>query len=464
MSGWHGLHELPYPGDAAPWFEMLADKPWAAFLDSGRPFGGCGRYDILCADPYMTVVTRGHMTEIRTCRNVILTPDDSFRVLAKLLRPSPIVSPQIPFAGGAVGYFGYDLGRRIESLPVMAQDGEHIPTMAVGLYDWAVVVDHEARRAWLAGQGNHAETRLLWPDLVERFRDIPAMRTRSGFRLLGPLISNMTRADYARRFGHIQHYIREGDCYQVNLAQRFSAPADGDPWGAYRALRQSSAAPFGAYLQTPFANILSNSPERFLAVRDGRVETRPIKGTRPRSPDPESDRKLADELINSPKDRAENLMIVDLIRNDLGKSAELGSVEVNELFSLESYATVHHLVSTITARLPPGRSPLELLRDCFPGGSITGAPKLRAMEIIEELEPHRRGVYCGAIGYVGSDGRMDTNIAIRTLVHGGGEVRFWAGGGIVADSRVDEEYQETLDKAAAMLRLLECTELSHVGG
>jgi para-aminobenzoate synthetase component 1 len=271
--------------------------------------------------------------------------------------------------------------------------------------------------------------------------------------------SNLDRAAYAAAFERIQHYIREGDCYQVNLAQRFAAHAEGDAWQAYRRLRAINPAPFSAYLSFPFGQILSASPERFLRLRNGQVETRPIKGTRPRNASPASDRALAEELRQSTKDRAENLMIVDLLRNDLGKSCEPGSIRVPALFAVESFATVHHLVSTIEGRLAPGMDALDLLRGCFPGGSITGAPKLRAMQIIEELEPNRRGVYCGSIGYIGYDGAMDTNIAIRTLVYSEGCLRFWAGGGIVSDSDLDAEYQETFDKAAAMLRLME--EFSH---
>ena len=264
----------------------------------------------------------------------------------------------------------------------------------------------------------------------------------------------MAPEEYAEKFRRIKHYIREGDCYQVNLAQRFAATAEGDPWLAYQELRRINPAPFAAYLHTPSAHVLSASPEQFLEVRDQCVVTKPIKGTRPRAPHPDADRRLAEALLTSTKDRAENVMIVDLLRNDLGKCCVPGSVRVPKLFALESFATVHHLVSTVTGELRPEVGPLELLRACFPGGSITGAPKLRAMEIIEELEPHRRGVYCGAIGYVGFDGAMDTNIAIRTMVFNDGVVRFWAGGGIVQDSVLGEEYQETFDKAAAMLRLL----------
>jgi para-aminobenzoate synthetase component 1 len=253
----------------------------------------------------------------------------------------------------------------------------------------------------------------------------------------------------------IQRYLHAGDCYQVNLAQRFAAPAQGDPWHAYRRLRRANPAPFGAYLAFDDCCILCGSPERFLQIRNDRVETKPIKGTRPRGRDPDEDRTLAEALRLSPKDRAENLMIVDLLRNDLGKVCAIGSVHVPRLFEIERYAHVHHLVSTVRGRLAAGRSALDLLRACFPGGSVTGAPKLRAMQIIEELEPHRRGVYCGSIGYIGVDGAMDTNIVIRTLVHSAGVARLWAGGGIVVDSDPEAEYRETLDKAAPLLALLE---------
>ncbi|MEJ2406661.1 MAG: aminodeoxychorismate synthase component I, partial [Candidatus Thiodiazotropha sp.] len=252
----------------------------------------------------------------------------------------------------------------------------------------------------------------------------------------------------------IKQYILDGDCYQVNFAQRFSVAAEGDPWQAYKELRQLNAAPFSAYLNTPYCQVMCSSPERFLELRNGCVETKPIKGTAPRGGDPIEDMMLADELKNSTKDQAENLMIVDLLRNDLGKVCANGSVEVPELFKLESFARVHHLVSKVSGRLAEGEDALSLLRACFPGGSITGAPKLRAMEIIEELEPHRRGPYCGSIGYVSFSGDMDSNIAIRTMVHSEGITRLSAGGGIVADSDPDTEYRETYHKASALLDLL----------
>ena len=229
----------------------------------------------------------------------------------------------------------------------------------------------------------------------------------------------------------------------------------GDPWLAYKRLREINSAPFSAYLNYPDVQVLSSSPERFLKVNDAKVETKPIKGTRPRVKDLEQDEKQKEALRQSKKDRAENVMIVDLLRNDLSKNCRSGSVKVPVLFDIESFATVHHLVSTVTGVLNQGQHALDLLKNCFPGGSITGAPKIRSMEIIEELEPNRRGLYCGAIGYIGFDGNMDTNIVIRTLIHSENVIRFWAGGGIVYDSVMEEEYQESLDKAAALLDLLE---------
>jgi para-aminobenzoate synthetase component 1 len=448
------LTELPYREDSARLFEGIADLPWAVFLDSGRHEPGQSRYDILSAQPYVRLVTRGQLTEIYG-DTIELSRTDPFALLRQALAFDPACGGGVPFCGGAIGYFGYDLARRLERLPATAEDVERIPEMAVGIYDWAVVVDHLERRAWLVGQGRDPDTDIKWDALVERFSSLPAEKARAPFRILSPVASNLTHEDYARAFRRIRGYIHDGDCYQVNLAQRFSAAAAGDPWLSYQRLRIINPAPYSAYLNTPYGQILSASPERFLKVEGGRVETKPIKGTRPRAGHPRLDAGLIEELRASEKDRAENLMIVDLLRNDLSKSCAPGTVKVPRLFDVESYATVHHLVSTVTGELRADRDALDLLRGSFPGGSITGAPKLRAMQIIEELEPQRRGVYCGAIGYVGFDGGMDVNIAIRTLVHSGGVIRFWAGGGIVADSRLEDEYQETFHKAAAMLKLLQ---------
>jgi para-aminobenzoate synthetase component 1 len=274
------------------------------------------------------------------------------------------------------------------------------------------------------------------------------------FALTGEIEASLSPEAYRQAFARVRNYIRAGDCYQVNLALRFAAPCRGHPWPLYRALRERNPAPFSAWLNFPFGQVLSSSPERFLAVRDGLVETRPIKGTRPRSADPGEDARRMADLSGSEKDRAENLMIVDLLRNDLGQVCSPGSVTVPSLFALESFATVHHLVSTVSGRLAEDKTALDQLVAAFPGGSITGAPKLRAMQIIEELEPERRGVYCGAIGYLGTDGAMDTSIAIRTLTCGDNRLRFWAGGGLVADSDAAAEYRECQDKARALHEVL----------
>ncbi len=451
------IQSLPYHEDSASLFEAIADDPWAVFLDSGHPHSAQGRYDIIAAAPSRTLLTRGGMTEIGSAEGVEFSQQDPFALLRLQLQPEAVSDPSgLPFCGGAIGYFSYDLGRRIEHLPALARDGEKLPEMAFGIYDWALVVDHRERQSWLVSAGRDPATALKWEQLVALLSHPAPVHQRLPLRLTAPLVSNLPREKYFAAFERIQRYIHDGDCYQVNLAQRFSAPAAGDPWAAYQELRRANPAPFAAYLNLPGVQILSASPERFLALRGRRVESKPIKGTRPRDhAHPARDEALAKALRNSLKDRAENLMIVDLLRNDLSKSCEIGSVAVPSLFEVESFSSVHHLVSTVTGTLAPHRDAIDLLRGCFPGGSITGAPKLRAMEIIEELEPDRRGVYCGAIGYIGFDGEMDTSIVIRTLVHSGNTVRFWAGGGIVADSCAEDEYQETFDKAAALLRLLQ---------
>ena len=444
-------HPLPYVADSAVVFSIIADQPWAVFLDSGFPHAQQGRYDILACKPCCTLLTYGDSTQIHSDAGSIDSTDDPFQLLKQQLALFAVTSSDLPFSGGAIGYFGYDLARRIERLPSLALDEEAIPDLAVGIYRWAVVVDHQAQQTWLAGSGLNASEQQNW---LQRFSTTAATDVERSFRVLYAPQSNLSKAAYGDAFNRIQQYLKEGDCYQVNLTQRFVSGCEGDPWWAYQTLRQLNPAPFSAYLNVPGVQVLSSSPERFLQLRAGRVETKPIKGTRPRKGDAAADVAEQQALQGSKKDRAENVMIVDLLRNDLGKCCQAGSVAVPALFAIESYATVHHLVSTVTGQLAPDQQAIDLLRSCFPGGSITGAPKIRAMEIIEELEPHRRGLYCGSIGYIGFNGDMDTNIAIRTLVHSQGQIRFWVGGGIVTDSEVDAEYQECFDKAAALLQLL----------
>ena len=439
--------ELPYRTDAAHYYAAMADLPWAVRLDSG----GMARYDILTAAPQRTLVLHDEVTQ-----------SDPFAKLRSELGEQVAPMADVSFAGGALGYWGYDLARRMYALPGVAEDAGHLPDMgpdmAIGIYDWALIQDHQQHTARLVSHQRFAETAELLPQILLRLQS-DAILPPDTFRVHGKITSNFTPDSYASAFAAVQDYLKAGDCYQINLAQRFSAAATGDALGAYLALRSLSPAPYSAFLNLPQAQILCASPERFLRVQNGSVETKPIKGTRPRSSDVRQDRQLADELRNHPKDRAENLMIVDLLRSDLGKSCAPGSVRAPNLFAVESFANVHHLVSTVEGKLAEGRDALDVLRDCFPGGSVTGAPKLRAMQIIDQLEPNRRGIYCGAIGYVGFDGNMDSNIVIRTLVYSGKEIRCWAGGGIVADSDVAAEYQETLDKASAMLKLLR-----HYGG
>ena len=430
--------ELPYRNDAAHYYAALADLPWAVWLDSC----GMARYDILTAAPQRTLVLNAEDTH-----------SEPFALLrSELGRTVPPVR-DVPFAGGALGYWGYDLARRMYALPGVAEQAVHLPDMAVGIYDWALVLDHQRRTARLVSWQRFAETVKLLPQILQRLQGSSTLPSGT-FRVQGKITSNFTPGTYAAAFKRVQEYLQAGDCYQVNLAQRFSATAGGDALAAYLTLRSLSPAPYSAFLNLPQAQILCASPERFLRVQNNCVETRPIKGTRPRGSDVQRDLQLAEELRTHPKDRAENLMIVDLLRNDLGKNCVPGSVRVPELFKVESYANVHHLVSMVEGTLVEGRDALHVLRDCFPGGSITGAPKQRAMQIIAELESHRRGIYCGAIGYAGFDGNMDSNIVIRTLVYSGNEICCWAGGGIVADSNAEAEYQETLDKAAGMLELL----------
>ncbi len=441
---------IPYSSDGSDYYAAIAELPWAIWLDSG----GRGRYDILAAQPIATLVTQGQYTEISDATGLRKSAADPFDLLREQLG-APISSmPEMPFCGGAMGYWGYDLARRWIKLPQHEHRTECLPDMAIGIYDWAVLIDHQEQEARLVSRMRATETVKALPDILARLQKKDVQR-KNDFRVTGRVEANSLRSEYSAAFNKIREYLIAGDCYQVNLAQRFTASASGDALDAYLTLRQLAPAPYSAFLNLPQVQILSVSPERFLHVQNGSVETKPIKGTRQRGRDAAADEQFIEDLRGNPKDRAENLMIVDLLRNDLSKSCATGSVQVEKLFEIESYANVHHLVSTITGKLVPNRDALSLLKDCFPGGSITGAPKKRAMEIIGQLESAPRGIYCGSVGYIGWDGNMDTNIAIRTMIYVDGKIHCSVGGGIVADSNEAAEYQETLDKAAAMLGMLE---------
>ncbi|PKH26900.1 aminodeoxychorismate synthase component I [Enterobacterales bacterium CwR94] len=442
-------HALDYQTDAITrLFAPFAQLPWAMLLHSGNAEHQDNRFDIIVADPCVTLTTRGDNTETVRNGKVTHSTRDPLVLLQQALDDLALTAESredLPFQGGALGLWGYDLGRRFEALPQVASADVKTPDMAVGLYDWAIIADHALQKLTLICHGD-IDARLAW---------LAAQQSplRRPFQLTGQWQSNMDRATYGEKFHCVQEWLHSGDCYQVNLAQRFCAPYEGDEWLAYLRLSQQNRAPFSAWIRLPDSHLLSLSPERFLSLDQGSITTRPIKGTLPRLADPLADREQAERLANSPKDRAENLMIVDLMRNDIGRVAQPGSVRVPQLFAVEAFPAVHHLVSTITASLKPGLQASDLLRACFPGGSITGAPKVRAMQIIEALEPHRRNAWCGSIGYISLCGRMDTSITIRTLIAEKGHLFCAAGGGIVADSQVDAEYQETFDK---LNRILPC--------
>lgn len=442
---------LPWRQDAAEfYFSALNTSPWAMLLHSGFADHPHNRFDIVVADPIATLVTRGATTTVTQDSENFTSGDDPLSLLQQALKRldiHPQTHPDYPFQGGALGLFGYDLGRRFETLPSQAADDIDVADMAVALYDWALIVDHQRQALSLLCHGD-AAARLAWLEQQQAQPSEP-------FALTTAWQANMSRKEYGDKFNQVQAYLHSGDCYQVNLAQRFEATYQGDEWEAFTRLNQVNRAPFSAFLRLPDATILSLSPERFIQLENSNIQTRPIKGTLPRLGNPADDRAQAQKLATSEKDRAENLMIVDLMRNDIGRVAVAGSVRVPELFVVEPFPAVHHLVSTITAQLAPQLDACDLLRAAFPGGSITGAPKVRAMEIIDELEPQRRNAWCGSIGYLSLCGNMDTSITIRTLTAHNGRIYCSAGGGIVADSQPDAEYQETFDKVNRILQQLE---------
>lgn len=457
------VHVLPIPfTDPVQAFQPFADDAYAAFLDSAAPAGGRGRYAFIAVDPFRVIEANG---EARVDgRPVDARPFDALAAELKRFRLHRQVGLP-PFQGGAVGFLAYELGRHLERLPAPRANDLGFPEMVIGLYDTVAAFDVPARRAWvfaadLAGQ----DARLRRPPPVERAERLAKRIAQAHLPDLdwGPRACwrpEMTRAAFEAVVARTVDYIKAGDIFQANLSQRFLAakPQDLHPFMLYRRLRALSPAPYAAYLACgPSRAIASASPERFLGLAaDRSVETRPIKGTRPRGRDAEEDADLAAELLASEKDRAENLMIVDLLRNDLSRVCAIGSVRVPQLFALESFANVHHLVSVVHGRLNPGLGPVDLLKAAFPGGSITGAPKIRAIEIIHELEPSRRGPYCGTILWIGFDGAMESSIVIRTLTIAGDRVVAQAGGGIVADSDPAAEYEETITKARSLLRSLD---------
>jgi para-aminobenzoate synthetase component I len=501
-----GVSQLPsrpaasFPQPAEPLIEELGSgpDPEAAFLrvmalprtiffDSGLTHPRLGRYSFLTADPFEWISARGRPSKVAGQPESSPACDPLMTVAGRLARYRLKAIPGLPpFQGGAAGLFGYELCHHLERLPRVLVDEFAVPDLAVGLYDWVLSWDHEQNRAWLIATGlpetdpgrrrKRARERLQQLHKLlctpvagregacrpedERFSgprsECDAVRPVRAFAVPGHdlLKSNFDRQTYLAAVRRAIDYVHAGDCFQVNLAQRLLCPVREPAAMLYLRLRQRNPAPFAAYFDLGDFQIASASPERFALVKEGEVLTRPIKGTRPRSPTPTEDWASAQALLASAKDRAENIMIVDLLRNDLGRVCRYGSVQVPSLCNLESFRYVHHLVSEVRGRLRPGLGPIDLLRAAFPGGSVTGAPKIRAMEIIAELEETARGPYCGCLAYIGFDGNMDSSILIRTFTQGRGWVQFPVGGGIVADSSPEREYEETWHKAEGLVRSL----------
>ena len=464
---------VPMP-DSEAVFAKLAGRPHCLFLDSARRDRQLGRYSYIMVDPfdYLEFMPQDHQ---------------AFDVLQEKMAAFTVPGTREcdtdlpPFQGGVAGLFGYDLAYSVERLPAVRYDEFQVPAMAVGFYDVVVAFDHHQNRAWIISQGlpehdlsarqRRAEQRLLqiehWiyddgPDvqddlLARKVDPLPLNQLAPHYEVPGPagLVSDFSADGYCEAVKRAVDYIYAGDIFQVNLSQRLLFPSNSDSVSLYLRLRRCNAAPFAGYFETNQFQIVSASPERFLQLQQGTVEARPIKGTRRRSSHPIADLFVADDLRASEKDRAENVMIVDLLRNDLSKVCKPESVFVSDLCRLETYEYVQHLVSVVNGELLDGNTSLDLIRATFPGGSITGAPKVRAMEIIAELEPTARGPYCGSMGYIGFDGTMDMSILIRTIIAGRGWWQLPVGGGIVAQSTPENEYAETWDKAIGLLRALQ---------
>ena len=441
-------------------FSALEHLPYSLLFDSADRAHPNARYSFVVSHPIETLEYKDGEMMITNWEEQKRIEGDAFEILQERVNhwipESNSVRGLPPFQGGAAGYFGYDLGRTLEDLPEDALNNPDMPDMAVGIYDQVLAFDHKKNQAWIITHAPSYHDARKKQDYVLGLIGKPVLPE--------PFIdtyleweSNFDACDYMDMVDKVAEYIKAGDIFQANVSQRFDArlPRGFDPFSHYMHMREVNAAPFACYMNCGDIKISSASPERFLTVKDGRVETRPIKGTRPHIANKSLDQKYQKELLESDKDRAENTMIVDLLRNDLSKACKVKSINVSELCKLETFASVHHLVSTVRGELKQSKTPLDLLKSCFPGGSVTGAPKIRAMEIIEELEPTRRGPYCGSMSYIGFDGSMDSNILIRTLVYERGKVSFQVGGGIVADSSPDDEYQETFHKAEAIFRSFE---------
>lgn len=448
------MHTFPLPStDTLPSavYHYLDTQPHSVLLESSLSTSSFGRYSIIGMAPQTIMESSGTAITVHAHNKTTSLKENPFTTLKRLLQERHVSNTHTLPTGAAIGYLGYGLKDQIETLPSHALNDLNLPECRMGFYNTLLIIDNHTHTAQIVGTDTHIPT---WAtDMVELLQHPPQEVAPTPIHT-HTIRSTFTHDAYIKTVQKIKEYILAGDIYQANLAQRFSASLKESPINLYRTLQQTNPAPFAAYLDCGAFHILSSSPERFLRMQGQQVETRPIKGTRPRGTTPQKDRALQYDLMTSEKDRAELLMITDLKRNDLGKVCSYGSVHVPSLYALESYETVHHLVATVRGTLRENCAQVDCLQAAFPGGSITGAPKIRAMEIIEELEPVKRHVYTGSIGYFGYNGISDFNIAIRTMIHTKNTVHFHAGGGIVADSDPHAEYEETLHKAEGMLRAL----------
>ncbi|PHN84034.1 aminodeoxychorismate synthase, component I [Vibrio splendidus] len=430
--------------------EKIANSEWGIIFQSGDLSNEDCRYEILTSDPICKIVTIDGSTTIET-QGAITYAKENPLITIKNVRKSMfgnVSSTPYPFIGGSAGYFSYDLGREFEDFKDISTDDTNMPQMAVGIYNWAVIIDKKIGRVHLV----MIEVENA-PKLEERLQLVfdCSPLVQPNFNLKSTWYSNMTREEYFKIFHRVREHILDGDIYQVNIAQRFKATYNGNEYTFFKELIEKNNVPFGAYFNTPYGKILSISPERFLKLDNNKLTSKPIKGTRPRRCDQKLDEEQKSLLLTSEKERAENVMIVDLLRNDISKVCKPSTVNVPKLFDIETYPAVHHLVSTISGTLNENLEAEDAFESCFPGGSITGTPKIRAMDIIEKLEPHRRSIYCGSLGYISADGNMDSNISIRTLLCKNNSIYCWAGGGWTIDSNAESEYQETLDKVSKII-------------
>ena len=442
------LFAVEYHADPRHYFARVHATDGAVLLDSGKPKSQRGRYDILSAWPLESIspqLNQPVASFSQRCR----------ALLQQLPEAQPPTDIELPFTGGLIGYLAYEMSTLEQRAEV-----EGLPSATVGLYDWALITDHQTACSWLMCHPTMSAERITALQACFSATADNAVTADTPFCLQAPFSPSISAETYQQALQRIKAYITAGDCYQVNYTQRFRSQYQGDPWLAYSSLRDSCPTPFASFIRVNAQQaILSLSPERFIQVRKRQVESRPIKGTRARGSNPAQDQALSDELLASSKDRAENLMIVDLLRNDLGRYCATGSIRVPQLFALESYPNVHHMVSSVTGTLAAQYDALDVLFGSFPGGSITGAPKRRAMQIIQELEASVRSIYCGSIFYLDTRGEMDSSITIRTLLANHDDISCWGGGGIVFDSNADDEYQESIQKVQVLMRTLESKHL-----